>query len=330
RRCANGSTPANGSAWLRNRAMRILVTGFSGQVATALRLAARPGLDIVALGRPALDLTDPAGVESAIAALRPDAIISAAAYTAVDAAETDAPAAFAVNAAGPGHVGRAAAAIGAPVVHISTDYVFSGDARTPYGESDKPAPLGVYGATKLEGERRVLAAQPRGAVLRTSWVYSPYGANFVRTMIALAERQDEVRVVADQHGAPTSAEDIAEGCLAVVRNLFDRPGDRALTGVFHMAASGSASWADVAEAVFEGCARHGRFAPRVQPIATADYPRPARRPRNSRLDCSRLAAVHGVSLPPWRASLDRMLDAMLAPASPGAPRPVGTVTEASA
>lgn len=293
--------------------MRILVTGREGQVATALReIGPARGHEILTVGRPAFDLAVPASVVATVEALRPDAIVSAAAYTAVDKAESEPEAALAVNAAGPGALAEAARALGVPVVHLSTDYVFDGTKPTPYVESDPVAPASVYGSTKLAGERAVLAAQSASAVLRTAWVYAPFGVNFVRTMLRLGETMDTVRVVADQRGAPTSALDIAEAVIAVAGNLAADPANPALAGVFHMTGAGEATWADFAEAIFEGAARRGRRRTVVERITTAEFPRPARRPANSRLDCTRLRQAHGVALPNWRASLETVLDRLLA------------------
>lgn len=287
--------------------MRMLVTGTAGQVVTALlertglERAGGAAVEMVALGRPALDLADLASIEPAMRAAfggaAPDVVVSAAAYTAVDKAEGEHELAHAINGAGAGEVARVAALLGAPVIHISTDYVFDGTKPAPYLESDATAPMGVYGASKLAGEAAVLAAQPRSVILRTAWVYSPFGANFVKTMLRLAQTRDELGVVADQTGNPTSAIDIADGILAVARRLVAEP--QAPVGVFHMSGSGEAVWADLAEAVFAAAG----LSTRVRRIATSDYPTPAARPANSRLDCGKLAAAYGVRLPDWRASV---------------------------
>lgn len=282
--------------------MRLAVTGAEGQVVRSL-LERGPahGVSVVAVGRPGLDLA--LGRVEALAEAAPDAIVNAAAHTAVDQAESEPDAAFAVNAHGAGAVAELAARLNVPLVHLSTDYVFDGTADRPYRESDPAGPAGVYGRSKLAGEAVVAGAQPDHAILRTAWVYSPFGRNFVRTMLRLAEARDEVAVVADQVGSPTSALDIADGVIRVARNLVERPGERPLRGVFHMTGAGWTSWAGLASAVFEEAARRGGPHARVRPIPTAEYPTPARRPANSRLDCTRLAEVHGVALPPWRPSL---------------------------
>ena len=233
-------------------------------------------------------------------------IVSAAAYTQVDQAETDADQAFAVNAAGPQGLARAARELQVPLIHLSTDYVFDGFKGSPYVEDDPTRPQGVYGASKLEGERTVIAEQRDSAVLRTAWVYSPFGTNFVKTMLRLAGDRDEIAVVADQRGNPTSALDIGDGIIAVAENLL-RTEDQSLRGIFHMTADREASWAEFAEAIFAASADLGGPTARVKHITTADYPTPARRPANSRLDSSKLARVHGVRLPDWRQSVKQVV-----------------------
>jgi dTDP-4-dehydrorhamnose reductase len=284
--------------------LRIVVTGREGQVVRSLiERGAASGHDIVALGRPDFDLTAGAeAIAAAVEAARPDAIVSAAAYTAVDKAESEPEQAYAVNTAGAEAVALAAARLGVPIVHLSTDYVFDGTKPTPYVESDPTGPTGVYGASKLEGEQAVLAAHDNAAILRTAWVYSPFGANFVKTMLRLAGDRDEVSVVGDQHGNPTSALDIADGVIAVAEKLA-ASSDPALRGVFHMSGTGDATWASFAEAVFAASAAAGGPAARVRAITTADYPTPARRPANSRLAGDKLATIYGVRLAEWRASL---------------------------
>jgi dTDP-4-dehydrorhamnose reductase len=291
--------------------MRMIVTGKQGQVVTAL-LERGPlqGVEVIALGRPELDLADPASVGAALAGAEPDAIVSAAAYTAVDKAESEPALAFAVNRDGAGAVARAAAALGVPVVHLSTDYVFAGDKPTPYVEDDPVGPAGVYGASKLAGEAEVAAATPDHAILRTCWVYSPFGANFARTMLRLAETRDAVGVVADQYGTPTSALDIADAVIGVARRLVADE-DAALRGVFHLTGSGESSWADFAEAIFDRLAERTGKRVAVNRIGTADYPTPARRPANSRLDGAKLARLYGIALPDWRISTATVIDRLL-------------------
>jgi dTDP-4-dehydrorhamnose reductase len=288
--------------------MRIAVTGLTGQVSRALQelAASRQDIELVALGRPEMDLTDRVSVTAAIAAARPNAIINAAAYTAVDKAEDDEAAAQAVNADGAAYVAEAANKIGIPVIQLSTDYVFDGGADRRYVETDYPAPLNAYGRTKLAGERAVAAANPRHAVVRTSWVHSPFGRNFVLTMLQLARKMPEISVVA-------AALDIAEILLTMGTRLADRPEDPALTGIFHLTASGSSSWAGVAEFVFEQSRSLGGPTAAVRPIETAAYPTRVRRPLNSRLGGTRLRDGYGIELGDWRigvaATVRRVLNA---------------------
>jgi dTDP-4-dehydrorhamnose reductase len=291
--------------------MRIAVTGQAGQVARSLVERAPAGVTVTPLARPTLDLENLASIAPAIAASRPDIVVNAAAYTAVDLAESQEQTALLVNGEAAGEVARAARALGVPVIQISTDYVFAGTLERPYRESDTVAPISAYGRSKLVGEQAVIAATDNHAILRTAWVYSPFGKNFVRTMLRLAETCPEIGVVADQAGCPTNALDIADAILAVAHNLTVRPDDLALRGIFHMGAEGEAVWADVAEAIFaeRGAAGHAPIT--VKRIATADYPTPAKRPSNSRLNSGKLAAIHGVTLPHWRGSLSACVQRLL-------------------
>jgi dTDP-4-dehydrorhamnose reductase len=289
--------------------MRIAVTGKSGQVAQALQdRAAAARVTVIPLARPEFDLADERHCLDVFAAAKPGVIVSAAAYTAVDKAESEPDVAHALNARGAERVAAAAAALGVPLIHLSTDYVFDGSKPAPWLETDRTSPLSVYGASKLAGEIAVLRTAPDCAVVRVAWVYSPYGSNFVKTMMRLGETRDEVRVVADQTGGPTSALDIADAIIKVAANLKRAPDRHDLRGVFHMGPTGVATWAGFAEAIFDGLARRGRKPVRVHAISTADYPTPARRPRNSRLDSSKIRALHGIELPKWRASLEDVLD----------------------
>jgi dTDP-4-dehydrorhamnose reductase len=284
--------------------MRIAVTGRNGQLAQSLlERAAASRIDVCVIARPDVDLLHPAAVEAAMMALRPEAVVSAAAYTAVDLAETEPDLAYAINATGAGAVARAAARLGIPIVHLSTDYVFGGNLDRPYREDDTTGPLGVYGTSKLEGEHAVIAANANHAILRTAWVYSPFGKNFARTMLTLAGKRDEISVVSDQRGSPTNAMDIADGVITVVRNMTGKPSASELRGIFHMTGSGETDWAEFATTIFAASAAAGGPSARVVPISTSAYPTPARRPANSRLDNSRLANTHGVRLPHWRQSL---------------------------
>lgn len=296
--------------------MRILVTGTEGQVARSLaERAPSHGVTVQLLGRPHLDLAAGKAVRDMVRQAGADVVVNAAAYTAVDQAESEPEIAMAVNGAGAGYVAEAAALMNVPVIQLSTDYVFDGMSGRPYREEDSVAPAGSYGRSKLAGEEAAAAATPNHVILRTAWVYSPFGKNFVKTMLRLAADREEVGVVADQHGSPTSALDIADGLIAVCRNLVERPEDRGLRGIFHMAGAGYTTWADFAAFVFERSEALGGPSARVKAISTADYPTPAKRPANSRLDCAKLAERHGVSLPSWRSSTEQCVGRLLAAAT---------------
>lgn len=290
--------------------MRLLVTGRNGQVATSLaeRAAAHPGIEVLALGRPELDLENPATVEAAIADARPDLVVNAAAYTAVDKAESDSGRAFAANRDGAAAAARAAARLGVPVIHLSTDYVYPGDKPSPYVESDATGPSSVYGQSKLEGEQAVMAAHPQALIFRTSWVYSPFGANFVKTMLRIGKDRDVVRVVADQHGNPTSAIDIADAILRLAPGLGSTPAG----GIYHLCGSGSTTWCGLAQAIFAESGKRGGPAPRVEAITTAEYPTPARRPANSRMDTAAFTARFGFALRPWPDAVAETVARLLA------------------
>lgn len=293
--------------------MRLAVTGKTGQVVTALlERGAAAGIDVIALGRPELDLSHDHSVLDALAAASPDVIVSAAAYTAVDKAETEADLAQAVNARGPALVAAAAAKLNVPIIHLSTDYVFDGSKASPYVENDATGPLGVYGASKLAGEAAIAAATSNHVILRTAWVYSPFGQNFLKTMLRLAGDRPQLRVVDDQRGNPTSALDIADAVLAVARNLVDRPDQSELRGVFHLAGTGEASWADFAIEIFAASAALGGPSAEVTRITTADYPTPARRPANSRLSSARLQQIHGVIMPHWTTATRAVVERLVA------------------
>src|SRR5260221_5126048 len=292
--------------------MRIAVTGKQGKVVSALiELGRKLGVEILPVGRPELDLLSPETVQPALANVRPNIIVTAPAYAAVDQAEQEPEVAMAVNAGGAMAVADAARMLGVPLVHLSTDYVFDGRKSTPYIEQDQVAPATVYGASKLAGEAAVAAATRDHVIVRTAWVYSPYGKNFVRTMLTLAQNRDEIRVVADQDGCPTYAHDVAVAIVAIARNLLDRADDEQLRGIFHLECAGEPNWAEFASAIFESLSVLGKPIPTVKPITTAEYPTPARRPANSRLDCSKLARLHGIRLPPWRASLRECLSRLM-------------------
>ncbi len=275
----------------------ILVFGKTGQVATEL---ARQAPDATFLGRDAADLSDPEACAAAIREHRPGAVINAAAYTAVDRSEEEEDLARRVNGEAPGAMARACAELGIPFVHVSTDYVFDGKGETPFSPDDATAPLGAYGRTKLAGEEAVRAAGGVHAILRTSWVFSAHGGNFVKTMLRLSESRDALSIVDDQVGGPTPAADIAAACLAIVGKLSD---SRRLSGVYHFSGAPDASWACFARETFD---RAGRDVT-VTGIPTAEYPTPAARPLNSRLDCSATLAAFGIDRPDWRQGLDAVL-----------------------
>ncbi len=289
--------------------MRVLVTGTEGQVARALVERARKDVEIICVGRPDFDLANPSNAEAMFAGIAPDVIVSAAAYTAVDKAESEPDLAFAVNGAGAGAVARAAATLDVPVIHLSTDYVFDGTGERPLREDDPVGPVGVYGASKLAGEEAVADMTPNHVILRTAWVYAPFGGNFVRTMLRVAKTRDTLAVVADQYGTPTSALDIAAAIETVARNLVARPEDANLRGIFHLTASGGpTTWAEFATEIFRRSAARGGPMATVIPIPTSDYPTPARRPAWSCLDGGKLTALHGATLPDWRDGLEVVME----------------------
>jgi len=292
--------------------MRIAVTGSRGQIVRSLlERAPQRDLDIIMLARPHFDLTDPATIIPAVESVAPDVIVNAASYTAVDKAESEEALAYQINGVGAGKVAHAAKRLGIPVIHCSTDYVFDGALDRPYREDDATGPINAYGRSKLAGEQAVKEATPCHVILRTSWVYSPFGTNFVRTMLRLGETRDNIRVVADQIGQPTSALDIADGILAICRDLKARPDNERLFGTFHLAGASATCWADFAAAIFTEAARHGRRQVAVTRVTTDQYPTPARRPANSRLDTRKLAEIYGVVLPPWRNSLPAIIARLL-------------------
>ncbi|KKB11764.1 dTDP-4-dehydrorhamnose reductase [Devosia geojensis] len=292
--------------------MRIAVTGRQGQLAMALSERAPHDMAIIPCGRPDLDLTQPETVYRCLQAVAPDLVISAAAYTGVDRAESEPDLAYAVNREGAAAVAQSVAALGIPLIHISTDYVFEGTKSEPYDEDDPPLPLGVYGASKLAGERVVRATTANHAILRTAWVYSPFGRNFLKTMLRLAKDRPTLRVVCDQVGSPTSALDLADGVLAVARNLLQRPREEDLRGTFHMTGAGIASWADFAAEIVAAAGRHGGPGAAIERIASSDYPTAAHRPANSILSNAKLGRVHGVYLPDWHQSTNTVVRWLIA------------------
>lgn len=292
--------------------MKALVIGARGQVAEALR--ERGGAEVAAFGRPDVDLANPSTFQAALDSGKWDVVVNAAAYTAVDRAETEEETANAINGNGAGEAARLANERGLPFIHLSTDYVFDGRLDRPYREDDPVNPLGAYGRSKLLGERQVARAAARSTILRTSWVYSPFGSNFVKTMLRLGASNGTVRVVDDQIGSPTSALDMADALLNVARQRLERPDDAGLHGVFHMTGAGEGSWADFAEEIFASAERLGRSPVSVRRITTAEYPTPAARPRNSRLNNDKFAQAFGFALPDWRQSTRACVARLLAEA----------------
>jgi dTDP-4-dehydrorhamnose reductase len=285
------------------KTMKILVAGADGQLARALRACARSsrGHLLLTRGRPELDLANPSSLANVVGALRPDLIVNAAAYTAVDNAEREQALAFAINRDGAGALAAVAAHHDCPIIQISTDYVFDGAKLGAYCEDDATRPTGVYGCSKLEGEMAVAAANARHIILRTSWVYAAQGGNFVRTILRLAREQPELRVVADQRGNPTYAPHLAE----VILLLADRIKVETATawGIYHAAGRGDTTWHEFAVAILEAAVVLGIAEVPVRPVTTAEFPRPARRPANSCLDCGKLERAFGVRLPHWRQGL---------------------------
>ncbi len=281
--------------------MKVLVIGKEGQVARSLAAAERSeGMAVVALGRPDIDLTKPDTIPKAIDAVAPQVVVNAGAYTAVDKAETEPELAGLVNATGAGHLAEVCSERTLPLIHLSTDYVFDGKKNGPYNERDLVAPVGVYGCSKLEGERLVAKACPRHVILRTAWVFSPYGHNFVKTMLRLADSRKELGIVHDQQGNPTYAPHLAEAILAIAARLDESNRDGGPWGIYHSAGTGEATWCEVAREVFRCSENIGGPTATVYGITTAEYPTPAARPANSRLDCTKLQRDFGLQLPDWR------------------------------
>jgi dTDP-4-dehydrorhamnose reductase len=291
--------------------MRFLLLGATGQVGEEFRALALPkDVEIIAPSRAALDLEDPDAIARIIAAEPWSAVINAAAYTDVDRAESEEPVAFAVNAEAPSRLAAETGRRGIPLLHISTDYVFDGRKGSPYVEQDEVGPLNAYGRSKLAGERGVRAANSRHVILRTSWVYSPYRKNFLKTILRLAAERDRLTIVADQRGCPTAARDVAKACLDVALRCASEP-ERAPYGLYHFAGAGDASWFQFASAIVEIAAnRLGRL-PQIVPIRTSDYPTPAVRAADTRLDCAAVVCEFGVKLRPWRQALEDTIDRLL-------------------
>ena len=284
--------------------MKLLVTGCHGQLALSLarQAAAIDWLEPVFAGRPELDLGRPETFAGAIDQVAPGVIINAAAFTNVDQAEDEPDLAMRLNGDAAGALARVARERNIPIIHISTDYVFDGVREGPYREDDAPAPASAYGRSKLAGEEQVRAATPDHLIVRTAWLYSPFGVNFVRTMMQLAESRDTVQVVADQRGNPTSALDLADGLLTVLE-AWRHGGGTGLGRTYHLAGTGITTWCGFAEAIFDQCRVLGLPAAGVEPLASADWPTRAPRPRNSALDCRRFETDFGYRMPQWQSSL---------------------------
>ena len=291
--------------------MRLLLLGGTGQVGEEFRALPPPkDVEVLAPSRAELDLQDARAVTQIIAAEAWSAVINVAAYTDVDRAESEEAIAFAVNAEAPGRIAAETGRRGIPLIHISTDYVFDGRKGTPYVEDDEPAPLNAYGRSKLAGEHGIRTGNQRHVILRSSWIYSPYRKNFVRTILRLAAERDRLTIVADQRGCPTAARDIAQACLAIaMRCASDR--DQLPYGTYHFAGAGEATWFEFARAIVDLAADRLGRKPQVVPIRTADYPTPALRPADSRLDCSAISRTLGITPRPWRESLADTVDRLL-------------------
>lgn len=284
----------------------ILLFGSSGQLGIELTRLLSPIYELNALARFDVDLADSSAIREAIRVRRPTVILNAAAYTAVDRAESEPDLAHTVNAIAPQVMAEEALRLNAWFVHFSTDYVFDGSGSTPWKEADLPNPLNVYGRTKLEGERLIAATGCRYLIFRTSWVYAAHGNNFLRTMLRLGAQRPELRIVNDQVGAPTSTGEIARGIARVLDRLVNSGSFPPESGVYHMTCGGACSWFEFASAIFASTLSSGP-APALHPIPSDQYPTPARRPLNSRLDCSRFADMFESRLAPWQEALNRVI-----------------------
>lgn len=281
--------------------MRLLITGSQGQVARAFIDIApsQPDIEACAIGRPSLDICNTPTIERALADIKPDVVINTAAYTAVDDAEGDEERAMALNRDGAGMLAAAAAKRGTPIIHISTDYVFDGAKNAPYVETDATGPTSVYGRTKLEGEHAVARANPKHVIMRTAWVYSPWGKNFVKTILTHAGKGTNLNVVNDQIGSPTYAPHLVEAIIGVARKIVAAKGEGIAWGVYHAGGAGTASWYEVAREILDQSRTNGGPTTSLAPIGTDGYPTRAKRPANSRLDCAKLTANFAVTQPDW-------------------------------
>ncbi len=295
-----------------NNPKRVVLIGDKGQVAMSLaRILPARGFDVTILARPEYDLLRTAELADAIVVARPAVVINPAAYTAVDRAEDEPTAAFAINRDGAAAISSAAARAGAAIIHFSTDYVFDGKKATPYIETDATGPQGVYGASKLAGEAAVALLNPRHVILRTAWVCSADGANFLKTMLRLAAERPELRVVDDQHGSPTFAADIADASARIADTIADKDAGARQFGVFHLSSRGETSWCGFARAIMAQSMKLGGPSVPVHAITTAEFPTKASRPAYSKLDTSKLARVYGIELPEWNEAMHRCLAGMI-------------------
>jgi dTDP-4-dehydrorhamnose reductase len=290
----------------------ILVAGKTGQLARCLvAVAEQRALPIVAVGRPEFDLEDSGSINRAVDAALPRAIVNAAGYTAVDRADSEPERAFVVNRDGARRLAATARRLQIPFVHVSTDYVFDGHKSSAYFEDDIPCPLGAYGRSKLEGELAVMDTNPDALVFRTSWVYSPYGTNFLKTVLRLADTRDVVQVVDDQSGAPTAAIDVASAIVDALGQVIEKNA-QARAGIYHVTAVGETTWYGFAKVIFSGWHDRGHRVPVLEAIASADYPSLVERPANSRLDCGKIDRVFGIRMPLWSMSVGACLDVLAA------------------
>ena len=285
--------------------LRIVVTGAAGQVGGELLQSLAPLGEVLAPTRAEMDLADPASIQTYLRKTKPHWIVNPAAYTAVDKAESEPELAHAINGEAPGIIGREAAALNAKVIHFSTDYVFNGQGTTPWVETDPTGPLGVYGATKLAGEQALLASGAEAVILRTSWVYGATGKNFLRTILNLSKVRDELRIVGDQHGAPTWSRDLAQLSAHIIHTMAQK----LTSGIYHAAGGGETTWAGFAEEAVR--LTQTRFPEaklaKITPIPSIEYPTPAARPSNSRMNCTRLNQTFGYTMLDWQNSLAQVL-----------------------
>ncbi|MDE8347185.1 MAG: dTDP-4-dehydrorhamnose reductase [Acidocella sp.] len=290
----------------------ILITGATGQLGRELvRLATARAEAFTAVSRPAFDLASPDSIAAAFHACAPALVINAAAYTAVDAAESDIAAARAGNHTGPAHLAALCHAADIPLIHVSTDYVFDGNKGAPYVETDPTNPTGIYGQTKQDGETAILGSGARTIILRTAWVYAGHGKNFARTMLTVGAKMPALRVVADQRGTPTAAGDLAAAIFAIIDTLRRTGWQAQYQGIFHATNAGETTWFGFAQEIFAQAALFGGPAPALTPISTAEWPTPARRPADSRLDGTKLGQIFAVTLPPWQASLPPIVASLM-------------------